>query len=123
MKSLSTGDLLSALARLRRMGGLPHPFALRPVINLGLGAQLFEQPEAPGFLRRARRLARRFVQIPDPDCARWTALHAGRRVLPRLSRGLPRGRRKLFGRVPSPVAEIALLHNRSEEHTSELQSL
>src|ERR1039458_224316 len=111
MKSLSTGDLRSGLVRPRRMCDLPHPLALRSVIDLGLGAQLFEQPEALRFLRRPRRLARGVVQIAEADRTRRAGLHAGRRVLHRLSRRFPRGRRKLFGRVPSPVAEIALLHN------------
>jgi ABC transporter substrate binding protein (PQQ-dependent alcohol dehydrogenase system) len=43
MNGLSTVVFLSGVSRLRCGGDTSHPVLLRPVVNLRLGAQLFEQ--------------------------------------------------------------------------------
>src|ERR1019366_10444029 len=63
INSLSTGGLLGSGAW--RAGDLPHPLPLRAVIDLGLGADLLEQPETLRPFGVLGRLAGSIVQVAE----------------------------------------------------------
>src|ERR1017187_7238689 len=91
------------------VGDLAHPVLLGSVVNLGVGAQLLEQPEAVGALRGLGGLAGGVVEVAEPDSAGGAGLHASRHVIAGLNLFHAGRRGALFSGMPAAVAEVALL--------------
>src|SRR5579872_6069985 len=114
MKALSTGVLLSGGALAcegRRLARLPHPIALRAVVDFGIGAEAFEQPETVRILARLSHFTGAVVQVAETDGAGGAGLHAGGDIIAGLDVVLAGSSGALFGGVPSAMAEVALLHH------------
>src|SRR5581483_5988097 len=107
MKSLSMELLLSG----RSVGDPSHPIPPGSVVDLGLGTELFEQPEAFAFLGGACGGAPRIVQIAELDGACRARFHAGGNVIGGVEFLLASCCRALPCRMPSAVTKVAFLHH------------
>src|SRR5690242_5890353 len=98
MSLLSTSLLLCA----GRGRDVAHPLPLGPVVDLGIGAELFEQAEAAG-------LGGPDVEVAELDGAGRARFHAGGHVIGRLEVAPALRGRAFLCRVPTAVTEVALL--------------
>src|ERR1019366_741249 len=114
MNSLSTGALLAeggyggGGARLGGARNLAHPVLLGTVVDLGLGADFLEQPEAVAVFGGLGGRAFGLVQIAELDGSGGAGLDARGYVIDGLD-AAPIGGGLLDGGMPAAVAEVALL--------------
>src|ERR1035441_7676057 len=93
----------------RLRGGLADPWPRGAVVDLGFGAQPFEDAERMAVTRQAGNFARGIVEVAEYDGCSRAGLHAGGHIFAGTQFAAANSRGAGAGGVQTAVAEVALL--------------
>src|ERR1017187_3412617 len=103
---LATGRLLCG-ARAWGAGDLAHPVLFGVVVDLRIGAERFQHPEALRLVSALCGFGGRIVEVAELDGAVGAGFHAGGNVIRGVDFGLAVSHRLSLGGVPAAVAQVA----------------